>query len=64
MKCTIKKDKTNSNNYNLSFKRLTLGEICAMKNALFVYSVSGSPVAQDVLAYLSNGAAEANLEID
>lgn len=55
-KVTIKKNKKGAGqSYDVSFSGLTKGEIMSMKNAL---EASGTPVSEDVHAYLNNGLIE------
>jgi hypothetical protein len=50
MTVEIKKKAKSFNEYSLTMKGFTAGQIMAMKNALELYS--SSPVAQDVLDFL------------
>lgn len=54
-KVDFKKNKNGG--YNVSFSKLTAGEILSIRNALGVYAPF-SPVADDVKSYFENGVHE------
>lgn len=64
MKCTIKRVKEKDNQYDLFFKGLTNGQILAMKNALYSHADAGSACAEDLHAFLINGADEIGLGLE
>lgn len=52
MDCKIKRIRSKSNDYEVTFRGMTLGGILAMKNALEKHVAAGSAVADDVLSFL------------